>query len=120
MNFPLKLQKEAKERDPVLRDAWIRKLGEWRADQLVFLDESGINPRAGDKTHGWGKKGEMIRYKVPGPRGENYSLLPALTVDGYIACNVYEGSVNGEMFQEFVEHKVLSFCTPSPLHHHYG
>lgn len=32
----------------------------------------------------------------------------------YIVYNVYEGSVNGEMFQEFVEYKVLPFCTSFP------
>ena len=90
----LKFQKEARERDQVLREAWIRKLGHFRADQLVFTDESGINPRDGDTTHGWAKKGEVIRMKVPGPKGENYSLLPAMTVDGYIAYTVHQGAVN--------------------------
>jgi len=40
--------------------------------------------------------------------------LPALTIDGYIACNLYDGAVNGERFEEFIEDDVLPHCTPFP------
>ena len=86
-------------------------MGEWRADQMVFLDESGINPHTTDRTHGWSKKGKVVRYKVPGPKRENYTVLSALTVDGYIACNVYLRTVDGEKFKDFVEFDVLPHCT---------
>jgi DDE superfamily endonuclease len=89
-------------------------MGEWRAEQMIFLDESGINPRTTERTHGWSKKGTTIRDQVPGPKRENYTILPALTVNGYIACNVYPGSVDGEKFKDFVEFDVLPHCTPYP------
>jgi len=82
------------------------------AHQLVFLDESGINLKTGERTHGWSKKGETIRYVVPGPKSENYSVLPALTMDRFIACNIYQGSVNAELFEDFVEHDLLPLCNP--------
>jgi hypothetical protein len=78
------------------------------------LDESEINPRTTDRTHGWSKKGKVIRYKVPGPKKENFTVLPAFTVDGYIACNVYQGAVDGETFKDFIEFDVLPLCTPYP------
>ena len=90
------------------------KLAQWRADQLVFLDESGINALSGERTHGYGLKGKVILSKVPGKKAENFSVLPALTVDGYIACNVYQGSVNMETFTAFVEHDLLPRCTRYP------
>jgi len=108
-----KFTKEAKERDPILRNEWIRKLAHFRSDQLVFLDESGFNPRNGDATHGWAMKGEVIRCKVPGPKSENYSLLPAMTVDGYIACSVHQGAVNKELFRDFIQ-DLLPLCSPYP------
>jgi len=110
----VKLQKEAHEHDPELRGYWLQKLGDWQADQLVFMDESGINPRTTDRNRGYSMKGQAIRYPVPGPKSENYSVLPALTVDGYIACNVYQGAVNGEMFKDFIEYHVLPLCQPFP------
>jgi hypothetical protein len=110
----MQIQKEARERDPILRGWWLQKLGGWRAEQLIFLDESGINPRTTDRTDAWSKKGKVVRSKVPGPRRENFSVLSALTVDGYIACNIYQGAVNGELFKDFVEFDVLPHCTPYP------
>src|SRR6266496_2805942 len=37
-----------------------------------------------------------------------------MTVDGYIACNIYRGGVTSERFKEFIETDVLSLCTPFP------
>lgn len=81
---------------------------------MIFLDESGINPQTTERTHGWSKKGKVIRYKAPGPKRENFTVLPALTVTGYIACNVYQGPVDGEKFKDFIEFDVLPHCTPFP------
>jgi len=81
---------------------------------LIFLDESGINPWTTDRTHAWSKKEEVVQSKVPGPRSEIFTVLPALTVDGYIACNIYQGAVNGELFKDFVEFEVLPHCTLYP------
>ena len=109
-----KLQKEAKERDPILRAAWFRKISKWNASQLVFLDESGFNWKLSRRKHGWGHKGEVIRAKVKTGRADNLSLLPAMTIDGYIACNVYKGGVSKEEFMEFLEQDVLPKCQQYP------
>ena len=89
-------------------------MAEWRAPQLVFLDESGINSKLGERTHGYSKKGKVIRHKVSPGRAENFSLLPALTIDGYIACQLYRGPVNAEHFTDFIQYDVLPKCTPYP------
>jgi len=89
-------------------------LANWTAPQLVFLDESGITTKVGQPTYGYGLKGQPIAYPVKTYRAENLSVLPAFTVDGYIACNVYEGGVNKEMFYDFIEHDVLPKCGQYP------
>ena len=110
----LKLAKEAKERDQVLRERWIAKLSKWRADQLTFIDESGFNSKLGERKRGWGPKGKPVVFKVNTQRGENLSLLPAFTIHGYMTCNIYRGAVNAEMFEEFIEYDVLPHCNPYP------
>jgi len=40
-------RKVARERNQTLRNAWFVKLGRWRADQLIFLDESAACERTG-------------------------------------------------------------------------
>jgi len=105
---------EAKERDPVLRAAWFRKLANYHASQLVFLDESGFNSKLGRRTHGYGLKGEVIHTRVKSSKAENLSLLPAFTIDGYIACNVYKGGVSQEMFIDFLRQDLLPKCGRYP------
>ena len=79
-----------------------------------MLDESGINARNGERSRGWGDKGKVIPCKVPGAKAENFSLLSAMTVQGYIACKIYQGSVNGETFKAFVIEDLLPLCNPWP------
>jgi DDE superfamily endonuclease len=86
----------------------------WTAEQLVFIDESGINAKTGERTKGYGKKGKVVRKKVLACHAMNYSVLPAMTVDGYLSCNVYEGAVNGPTFKEFIRTEVLPHCSAFP------
>jgi DDE superfamily endonuclease len=81
---------------------------------MVFIDESGINSKLGERKWGYAPKGQVIPHKVTGQRAKNFSLLPAMTVDGYIACNLYRGSVDENRFINFIQHDVLPLCTPFP------
>ena len=49
----------AAERNAVLRNAWIGVQKSWRADQLVFLDESAANERTGDRKYSWSPIGTI-------------------------------------------------------------
>jgi DDE superfamily endonuclease len=104
---------EARERDPVLRAWWIRKLSQFKAEQLVFLDESGFNWKMGRCKYGRAPKGEIVHGKVKTGKADNLSLLSAMTIDGYIACNVYKGGVLKEEFIKFLEDDLLPRCRAS-------
>lgn len=80
----------------------------------MFIDESGINSKLSLPTHGYAPKGQAIPFPVKPGRAENVSLLPAITIDGYIACNMYRGAVHQEEFLEFVADFVLPKCNPFP------
>lgn len=43
-----------------------------------------------------------------------WSILPAYTIDGYIATVLFQGSINTMRFEDFVIDFVLSRCTPFP------
>jgi len=109
-----KLSKEAKQKDPEKRIEWLSKLYNWRADQLVFLDESAVTPNCSNRNHGRAPKGQRIRHKVNAGRAQSYSILPAFTLDGYIACSVYQGGVNGPTFNAWVRDRLLPQCNPFP------
>ena len=87
---------------------------QWDADQLVFLDESAANERTGDRKRGWSPVGLICEQFRPIKRSERWSILPALTVEGYIEYSIFQGAFTAELFIEFVEEKVLPHCNPYP------
>ena len=105
---------EARQRDPVLRDAYIRRIANYRADQLVFLDESGLNTNMGERRYGRGPKGKKIVHKVTPGRSPNISLLPAMTVNGYLACTTFQGSVERRAFLDFLKTDLFPRCGRFP------
>ena len=44
-------------------------------------------------------------------RSKRWSILPAFTVDGYIAWEVHQGSITALIFNDFVLNHVLPHCT---------
>jgi DDE superfamily endonuclease len=84
------------------------------AEQLVFLDESGVNMMSGERTSGWSKKGTKIPVKRSYQRHDNFSILPAMNINGYLACIVYKGGVDSVSFEDFVVNHVLPKCNKHP------
>ena len=79
----------AAERNEPLRDKWRGIGATYNEDQLVMLDESASNERTGDRKYGWSLIGTDYRVSRPLKRSERWSLLPALTVDGYLNYLIY-------------------------------
>jgi transposase len=47
-------------------------------------------------------------------RSERWSLLPALTVDGYLSYTIFQGSITSEILESFLEFQVLPYCNSHP------
>ena len=90
----------ASQRNVFLRDSWFAALADWRADQLVFLDESaacertGKHPLAaigqllsflGDRKYGWAPLGLKSWVSEEFKRSKRWSLLSAFTIQGYLS-----------------------------------
>jgi transposase len=103
-------RKIAAERDDAARAAWFYDISaNYSADQLVFLDESSKDGRTLVRKYGCAPSGEVPVERVIFDRGLRYSILPALTLDGYMAVRVVEGSIDGSEFYDFVLNDVVSF-----------
>lgn len=79
---------------------------------MIFLDESAACERTGDRKYGWAPKGEPASVHSLFKRSKRWSILPAYTVEGYIAFTVHHGSIITEIFNQFVAEEVLPQCTP--------
>jgi len=91
------------------------KLSEWTAEQLIFIDESAANERTADRKYGWAPVGVTLREARPFGHAERWSLCPAYTIDGFITWEIVHGSLSAELYEDFIENKVLPLCNTYPL-----
>ena len=93
-----KISLQASERDEAERVAWrARADKEFKAESLVFVDESGCN-LALTPRYGWAPRGERAVAPAPRNRGPNTPVLAALTTEGLQASMIGEGAANTEGF----------------------
>jgi len=87
---------------------WVRG---YTTDYFVWLDESSVDDHTNQRTQGWAALGRACVRRATFIRGQRYSILPALTSDGIVALDIFEGSVNKEKFIRFLkEDLVYTYC----------
>ena len=103
----------AKERNADLRDLYLHSMSAFRSYHLVYVDESGCDRRIGFRRTGWSPVGvtpvQIARFQ----REQRYQILPAYTQDGVILANVFRGSTDSAVFEDFIE-QLLPYCGKWP------
>lgn len=80
-------------------------------DFFVFIDESHVDRKTAHRSKGWSLIGVPPVERSTFLRGVRHSILPALTTEGIVALEIFEGSVNKETFISFLRNNVVSkFC----------
>jgi hypothetical protein len=72
------------------------------------LDESSKDERTSSRNFGYSFSNQIAAKKVVFLRGIRYTLLPALTINGFIACDIMKGSCTKERFRAFILSQVVS------------
>lgn len=105
---------EAAERDELLRATWQAAHAEIPKEYCVWLDESGVDNLTNHRDSGWAEVGQACVRRTLFLRGVRYSVLPALTVDGIIALDIFEGSVTKARFLRFLQEQLIAKLNPYP------
>jgi len=78
------------------------------SDDLIFLDESIFNEKTGWRYRGYAPIGHEARYSASVRRGNTWSILAAMTLDGYLPCTgVKEGYYNSVQVLEWLREKLF-------------
>ena len=93
---------------------WQKRLTEWAAEQLLYLDESACNERTMDRKYGWSEVGTPAPMMTSAKRSEKWSILPLYSMEGFIQWEVVQGLYNAEIFENFVRERVLPLMDPFP------
>ncbi|HEV7736834.1 MAG TPA: hypothetical protein VGO47_05595 [Chlamydiales bacterium] len=102
------LRRNALERDEIRRRLWLEDVqARFVANQLVWTDESSKDDRTIYRHYGRSRSGQRASIPAQFVRGDRYSILPALTIDGYIALRIVKDSVDGGEFFDFVVEELV-------------
>ena len=104
----------ASERDEEQRLRWLAKVFCLDPGKLVFVDESGFH-LAMTPAYARAPKGERAYGQIPRNRGENTSLLAALSLNGLQAPMTLQGSVDGLAFESYLEQVLAPTLTPGQI-----
>lgn len=108
------LRRAASERDEEARSRWRLDYQEqYSASQLLFVDESSKDDRTIYRHYGRSVAGERATIPANFVRGERYSLVAALGLEGYAAARVVPGSLDGDEFFDFIVNDVVCVSVES-------
>jgi hypothetical protein len=102
-----KLRQIASERNENLRLDFVRRMAEYPANYLGFLDETSKNDWTLSRGYGRAKKGSRAPKKEKFVRGTRLTATGLLTVDGIVANRVVEWSMKQADYLDFIEHEVV-------------
>ena len=101
----------ASERDEVQQQAFLHSVQHdfsGTADEFVTVDESSKNDHTYNRRYGRAPCGQDAEIMAPFIRGQHYSLMAAMSKQGYLATHVVPGSVDSFGFFDFIVEDVVS------------
>ena len=92
-----------------MRGHYLATIGEhYTRNQLIFLDESAKDERSLSRLYGYSPRNTPAQKKVVYVRGKRYTILPALTMEEFVAIDVFEGLCDRKKFVDFILSQVVS------------
>jgi len=79
------------------------------SSELIFIDETSKDERTWARHYGRAMSGTQARFVDVFVHSDQYSLVAAMAVDGYIAADLIEGSFDHDLFSQFVIKQVICF-----------
>lgn len=87
----------------MLRQEYREEIRDIRPEDLVFIDETGINLMM-VRLYARALKGERATGARPCKQGSNVTLIGAMSLNGIVAALTLDGGINGDVFKYFIEH----------------
>lgn len=84
------------------------------AEDLIAVDEMGCVTGM-SRAYGYAPRGERAVSSEPGGKGTRLSLIGAISPDGFLGGLELEGTVNGDVFEAFVEQVLVPQLRPGQV-----
>jgi transposase len=96
------------------RDVWFEQFAGVRADELVFVDESGATT-AMQRAYGRAPPGERVVAAVPHGHWKVISTVAAMTTAGMVAAAGFDGATDTGLFAAFVRDGLVPVLRPGQV-----
>jgi transposase len=103
------IRRIANGRNADLRDYYLYQISSLSPEHFVFVDESGCDKRIGFRRTGWSPIGTTPLQIARFQREQRYQTLPAYTIDRVIFSQIFQGTTDSEVFEDFIE-QLLPLC----------
>src|SRR2546421_13061608 len=100
---PEKKSRRASERSEAKRAAWRERTRGVDPARFVWVDETGSD-LGRTRTHSRAPRGQRADATVPGKRGKNRTLIPALTLDGMGPGLLLDEAIDRVTFDGYIVH----------------
>jgi transposase len=111
---PEKKSLTASERNETARANWRAGVIAVRPEDLVFLDETGSH-LGYTPTHAWAPRGVRASAPAPVNRGENMTVIAALTLEGVGPRLRFDGAMTADRFVGYVRHVLGPALRPGQI-----
>ncbi len=101
-------------RSDFLRSQYIANVSIFSSEMLVFIDESGFDHRDALRQYGYSPIGQPSRAAHL-QRGKHLSVIAAMCTDDVIGTQIFEGGVNSNCFQKYMDMELCSSSIESIL-----
>ena len=96
------------------RKRWKGLQGRLDPEHLVFIDETWIKTNMAP-LRGWAPRSKRLRGFAPHGHWRTMTFLAALRCDGLTAPCVFDGPINGECFQAYVNQLLIPTLKPGDI-----
>lgn len=104
----------ARERNEAKRAAWREEVAPVRPEDLVFLDETGSH-LGYTPTYARAPRGQRADATAPANRGENKTVVAALTLDGVGPLLRFDGAMTTARFEGYIRHRLAPTLRPGQV-----
>ena len=111
---PEKKSLRARERDEAKRAAWRQEAAPIPPEAFVFLDETGSH-LGYTPTHAWAVRGRRAYATAPANRGENKTVVAALSLDGIGPRLRFAGAMTTARFEGYVRYCLAPTLRPGQV-----
>lgn len=102
------------EADQSKRDEYLEQISDILKDQLVYIDESGIDSCI-SKDMCWCKKGEVLHAKKSGKYYQRTNVIAGLNSNQSVAPMIFHGACNTLLFESWVEQFLIPELKPGQV-----